>query len=73
MDTTKNFLDIIEDYVWEKDCSYTEAVLSYCSATGTEIEVVAKMVTGNLKHRLTEENEKLFLLKKPETEHLPLV
>ena len=60
----KSFPELIEDIVWDKDCTYQEALLFYCDKTGTEIEVAAKQVTGRLKEKLMEESRNLFLLKK---------
>lgn len=59
-----DFYKIIDDLVWEKDISYLDALLLYCSEHDLEIVVAAELTNQALKIKLEEDADKLKLLKK---------
>ena len=71
-DEVATFSLTIENMVWEKDISYTDAIVLYCQKTGLEVELAAKLITGNLKAKIKHEAEELHILPKSNTNRLPL-
>lgn len=67
-----NFSIQIEDIVRMKQTSYMDAIILYCEQTGLEVEVAAKLISGNLKSKIKVEAEELHFLPKSETRKLPL-
>ena len=63
-DTAIEFSKKIEATVWEQDISYMEAIANVMEAEGYEPEVMANMITSDLKAKLQEEGERLSLIKK---------
>jgi len=64
------FVDTIEDLVWENDIGYIEAITQYCDNVGMEIETVVKLISDNLKSEIEAEAVALLYIK-PES-RLPL-
>jgi len=62
----------IEELVWMKDVSYMEAIILYCEETGFELELAAKLISGNLKSKIKIEAEELHYLPKSNTAKLPI-
>lgn len=62
----------IETLAKTKEMSYMDAIIQYCSDTGLEIELAAKLVSGSLKAKLKIEAEELNFLPKSNTVKLPL-
>lgn len=62
----------IETLAKTKEMSYMDAIIQYCSDTGLEIELAAKLVSGSLKAKLKIEAEELHFLPKSNTVKLPL-
>ena len=67
----EQFVMEIENMVSNMGIPYMDAILLYCERNEMEVEVVAKLVTGNLKSKLKLEAEDLNFLKKTETSKLP--
>ena len=51
---------------------YMDAIIQYCSDTGLEIEIAAKLISGALKSKIKVEAEDLNFLPKSNTTKLPL-
>ena len=58
------FAKDVEDIVWERDCTYLEAVMLYIEENGVEVEVAASLIkqSSELKSHLTVECESLKLI-----------
>lgn len=67
-----NFSISIEEIVQEKGVSYIDAIVMYCEETGYEVEVIAKLVSANLKSKIRVEAEDLHFLPKSNTMKLPI-
>ena len=70
-DEMTTFSLTIESMVKEKGIPYMDAIILYCSDTGLEIEMAAKLVSGSLKAKLKIEAEELNFLPKSNTVKLP--
>ena len=62
----------IESLARDKNLSYMDAIIEYCSQTGLEIEVAAKLISGALKSKIKIEAEELHFLPKSNTTKLPI-
>lgn len=62
----------IEEIVIEKRTSYLDAIILYCESTGLEVEVAAKLISGNIKSKIRMEAEDLNLVQKSNTHRLPI-
>jgi hypothetical protein len=64
--TALEFAKAIEEIVWDKDCSYFDAIILYMEVHGIEAEMVASYLKANvaLKEILSEECENLNLIEK---------
>jgi Phage late-transcription coactivator len=67
-----NFALRIEEIVIEKKTSYIDAIVLYCEKTGLEVEVAAKLLSGNIKSKIRMEAEDLNLVEKSNTHRLPI-
>jgi len=63
-ETQRTFSEKVEDLVWLKDIPYLDAVLELSEKLGYEATQVPKLLTPALLENLTQESEKLFLVKK---------
>lgn len=75
MPTQQEIIDFqlkIEQMVEHMNLSYFDAVLHYSEKNDIEMEVIAKMVTGNLKLKIASELELLNLVKKSNIRKLPI-
>lgn len=70
-DEITTFSFSIETLAKTKELSYMDAIIQYCSDTGLEIEMAAKLVSGSLKAKLKIEAEELNFLPKSNTVKLP--
>lgn len=70
-DEITTFSFSIETLAKTKEMSYMDAIIQYCSDTGLEIEMAAKLVSGSLKSKLKIEAEELNFLPKSNTVKLP--
>lgn len=61
----------IETIAKEKQISYMDSIIEYCSDTGLEIELAAKLISGSLKAKIKMEAEDLHFLPKSNTAKLP--
>jgi hypothetical protein len=50
--TPTTFQEKIEDEVWMKDCTYIEAIMTFCKDNETDFEDIAKLITSNLKDKI---------------------
>lgn len=71
-DEITTFSLAIETVVKEKEVSYMDAIIHYCTDTGLEIEMAAKLISGALKSKIKIEAEELHFLPKSNTVKLPL-
>jgi hypothetical protein len=62
----------IEKLAKKCDMPYLDAIIQYCSDTGLEIEIAAKLISGALKSKIKVEAEDLNFLPKSNTTKLPL-
>jgi hypothetical protein len=63
-ETAQSFSEKVEDLVWMKDIPYFEAIQILQDENGYEPEYVAKLLTPLLYSKLSEELEKVALVKK---------
>lgn len=71
-DEVTTFSLSIETIAKEKNVSYMDAIILYCSETGLEIELAAKLISGALKAKIKVEAEELHFLPKSNTAKLPI-
>lgn len=69
-ETSVTFSKSVIDRVWEKDMGYFDALNEVMVEKNYEPEYCAKLITPELKSFLTEELEKLSLVKKSGDERL---
>ena len=50
--TPQSFADGVEEVVWEVDCTYIEAIITYCDRMGIELDEVSRLVNKPLKEKL---------------------
>ena len=62
----------IESMVEKMALTYFDAIIHYSETNDLEMEVIAKMVTGNLKSKLYSELEEVKLVKPSNIRKLPL-
>lgn len=62
----------IETLAKTKEMSYMDAIIQYCSDTGLEIELAAKLISTSLKAKIAIEAEELNFLPKSNTAKLPV-
>lgn len=67
---TLKFSQQIETLARNKSIPYMEAIVLHCEMTGMEIDIAAKLITGNLKSKITQEAQDLHFLEKPTTQRL---
>jgi hypothetical protein len=70
-DEMNNFSIAIETVAKNKQISYMDSIIEYCSDTGLEIEVAAKLISSSLKAKIKLEAEELNFLPKSNTAKLP--
>lgn len=63
-DEIKNFSEIIESIVLERDMDYMDAVVTYCEETGFEIEMAATLLASPIKAKIGEEAQSMNMIKK---------
>jgi len=63
-DEMREFSLMIEKLSKEKDLTYMEAILYHCEQTEFEIEVAASLISPALKAKISEEAQKLNMIKK---------
>lgn len=71
-DEVTTFSLAIESLVKEKQIPYMDAVILYCSDTGLEVELAAKLISGALKAKIKIEAEDLHFLPRSNTTKLPI-
>ena len=71
-DEVMTFSLAIETLAKEKEIPYMDAIIEYCSNTGLEVEVAAKLISGALKAKIKVEAEDLHFLPKSNTAKLPV-
>jgi hypothetical protein len=54
----------IENYVVENNCTYIDAIISYCDENDIELDTISKILAKPLKEKLRVEAEKLNFLKR---------
>lgn len=54
----------IENYVIDNNCTYIDAIISYCDENDIELDTISKILSKPLKEKLKVEAEKLNFLKK---------
>jgi hypothetical protein len=67
--TPAKFDKIVEDLVWELDCTHLEAIVEYCSRNDIDIEDSIKFISKPMKEKLEYDGIANGLLKK--TAQLP--
>ena len=71
-DEVTTFSLAIETLAKEKNVPYMDAVVMYCTNTGLEVELAAKLISGALKAKIKIEAEDLHYLPKSNTVKLPI-
>jgi hypothetical protein len=71
-DEMNTFSITIETLAEKKNMSIMDAIIDYCSETGLEVELAAKLVSTSLKSKLAIEAEELHFLPKSSTSKLPV-
>lgn len=71
-DEITTFSLAIETLAKNKDMPYMDAIIQYCSNTGLELEMAAKLISGSLKSKIKIEAEELHFLPKSNTAKLPV-
>ena len=71
-DEITTFSLAIETIAKNKQMPYMDAIIQYCTDSGLEIEVAAKLISGALKSKIKIEAEELHFLPKSNTTKLPL-
>lgn len=71
-DEVTTFSLAIESLAKKKNIPYMDAVIMYCTDTGLEVELAAKLISGALKAKIKIEAEELHFLPKSNTAKLPL-
>lgn len=71
-DEVTTFSLAIETLAKEKAIPYMDAVILYCTNTGMEVELAAKLVSGALKAKIKMEAEDLHFLPRSNTVKLPI-
>jgi len=61
----------IEKLAEKKSMPYMDAIIQYCSDTGLEVEVAAKLISDVLRSKIKIEAEDLHFLPKSNTVKLP--
>jgi hypothetical protein len=61
----------IEKLAEKKNMPYMDAIIQYCSDTGLEVEVAAKLISDVLRSKIKIEAEDLHFLPKSNTVKLP--
>ena len=67
-----NFSMAIETMAKDKQISYMDSIIEYCTDTGLELEVAAKLISSSLKAKIKIEAEELHFLPKSNTAKLPV-
>lgn len=62
--STQKFSLDIENYVIENNCTYIDAIVSYCDENDIELDSVSKILSKPLREKLKLEAERLNFLKK---------
>lgn len=60
----KNFSEIIESIVVERNLDYMDAVIAHCEETGFEIELAATLLASPIKAKIGEEAQSMNMMKK---------
>lgn len=71
-DEITTFSLAIETLAKKKEMPYMDAIIQYCSDTGLEVEMAAKLISGALKSKIKIEAEELHFLPKSNTTKLPI-
>lgn len=71
-DEITTFSLAIETIAKNKQMPYMDAIIQYCTDSGLEIEVAAKLISGALKSKIKIEAEELHFLPKSNTTKLPI-
>lgn len=70
-DELLEFQNLIDAMVQEKKISYMDAIMEYIEQNNMEVELVAEMITPQIKSKIQIEAEDLFLIKKSKTNKIP--
>lgn len=63
-DEIRQFSDLIERIVFEKDISYIDAIVHHCEQTGFELELAASLLSAPVKAKISEEAQSANMIKK---------
>lgn len=63
-DEIRQFSELIERIVFEKDISYIDAIVFHCEQTGFELELAASLLSAPVKAKISEEAQSANLIKK---------
>jgi len=69
-DEKNNFSIEIEKIVSDREITYIEAIIEYCTETGLEVEMAATLLNDVLKDKIQNEAQELRYL--PKTSTLPI-
>ena len=70
-DEITTFSLAIETLAKKREMPYMDAIIQYCTETGLEVEVAAKLISGSLKAKIKIEAEELHFLPRSNTAKLP--
>lgn len=63
-DEIRQFSELIEHIVLERDISYIDAIVWHCEQTGFELELAASLLSAPVKAKISEEAQSANLIKK---------
>lgn len=70
--TASEFSQFIEKEAIDKKQGLMESIIDFCDKNDIDVEAVAKLITRSLKDKLRLEAESLNLIKRKNTQELPL-
>lgn len=63
-DEIRQFSELIEHIVFERDISYIDAIVWHCEQTGFELELAASLLSAPVKAKISEEAQSANMIKK---------
>jgi hypothetical protein len=63
-DEIRQFSELIERIVFEKDISYIDAIVHHCEQNGFELELAASLLSAPVKAKISEEAQSANMIKK---------
>lgn len=63
-DEIRQFSELIERIVFERDVTYIDAIVWHCEQTGFELELAASLLSAPVKAKISEEAQSANMIKK---------